>query len=152
MDQPASPVITPAIVHRIEHTVSLPEGLPRTDENEPSVALTQSQVNYLINHVPSGWIATFKRYWPAILFVMGVCGKIGGMLDRAVGQLPVDPPAIVAPADPLQKMIDDAVKKSLDAQPRRSADAQIDKRPSAKANSEIAAEPVEPKEPFEFKK
>ncbi len=141
-------------VHQVEHTVSLPAGMPATNPDVPRVEMTQEQIDFLIHNMPGKWLPAMKKWWPVIIMVIGFAGKMGATIDHAMTQLPADPPVNAkslelqkAKAAPdLQQMIDDAVKRSLEK--TRSPEL----RAEPKMLPEPKVEKVDPKEPFEFRK
>jgi len=76
-------------VHHVENTVSLPAGVPETDHDAPKVALTQEQVDFLVDQAGKMW-PTLKQYWPTIILVCSIIGTAGGMIQKAI-----NPPAPV---------------------------------------------------------
>ena len=149
-------------VHQVEHTVSLPAGMPATNPDLPRVEVTQEQIDFMVGQAGK-WLPSLAKYWPVIVMVMGAVGKIGAMIGVAVNPpgivavpQPEPVPAIVKPVETpkaksvpdLQQMIDDAVKRSLEK--TRSPEVRAPE-PKTSAPPEPKVEKVEPKEPFRFK-
>ena len=74
---------------------TVPPGLPKTDPNAPKWALTQDQIDFLVNTVTGYWPA-FKTYWPVIVFLLATMGITGFGVGRGTTPTPT-PVDVITP-------------------------------------------------------
>lgn len=97
------PIPTATEARAIGDVPNIPPGLPPADASKPKWALTQDQIDYLLEMVPSVWPA-FKAYWPIILMIASGFGIGGAITGRVTAPAPTPSP-IVAPAAAGNKIV-----------------------------------------------
>lgn len=72
----------------------IPNGLPPTDPTKPKWSLTQDQIDWLSEQIPSIWPA-FKIYWPIIVMLAAGFGIGGFGAGRGTAPIEKTPPVVV---------------------------------------------------------
>ena len=72
----------------------IPGGLPPTDPTKPKWSLTQDQIDWLSEQIPSIWPA-FKTYWPIIAMIAAGFGISGFGTGRVTAPIEKVPPVVV---------------------------------------------------------
>lgn len=113
------PPATVAPLHQVENLVSLPVGMPDTDQTQPKVQLTQDQVDFLVNQAGK-MLPSLVKWWPVIVLALSAAGTLGAQINKSINpsatptEVPVMVKPVVQPQVSTAKSPDDKAKPPVD--------------------------------------